>query len=230
VKHRTVALGLAAVLVGGTAVAAQIVSADPFAQTTRDQKDARSGTIPADLVETYCIGETAREQPLPDDPEAPQPPPKVERFSAAARGAIHERMRNLDAQTRYQVLYTPACGSRTDIKFVPGDDEIYGAWSCDVFVPGADLCQRGTIELSQQVFGPEFEANYGVNGLAQFQKTACHEIGHAVGLAHEPNDMAPFDPADYDDCMQSGALRKDPQRTYNAHHVEHINSQTPRAN
>lgn len=48
-------------------------------------------------------------------------------------------------------------------------------------------------------------------------KTACHEIGHSVGLAHA---------ATATDCMDFGAVpgTQIQWRNYNSHHIYHINS------
>lgn len=48
------------------------------------------------------------------------------------------------------------------------------------------------------------------------RKTACHELGHSLGLEHHTT---------YSDCMQNGAVTSGHQ-TYDAYHVNNINKRT----
>ncbi len=58
------------------------------------------------------------------------------------------------------------------------------------------------------------EVNEGSNDERDEEQTACHELGHSVGLSHASND-----------CMMSGEPPADLQyRRYSDHHRSHINN------
>ncbi|MFI0366696.1 hypothetical protein ACH35V_02385 [Actinomadura sp. 1N219] len=80
----------------------------------------------------------------------------------------------------------------------------------------AGYCDRVAAVLNQQVI--DENAN---NDESQYTKTACHELGHSVGLSHYPDDP----PGNGHDCMRSGIWDNGDiaYRTYNGHHVGHLN-------
>lgn len=68
-----------------------------------------------------------------------------------------------------------------------------------------NVCRRALVRLSPRE----------LNDSNNYLKTACHEVGHAVGLSHNP----PYDT----DCMISGWVGRR-YTTYSAHHRSHISS------
>ncbi|GIH77116.1 hypothetical protein Plo01_35450 [Planobispora longispora] len=97
----------------------------------------------------------------------------------------------------------------------------YGGTRCDVWWddPYADRCDR-----FRAVVDKNFIDSATSNRENQYTKTACHELGHTVGLAHY-DPMLPA-PAEGHDCMRSGLWADGSAwtRTYNSHHIDHINA------
>lgn len=91
-------------------------------------------------------------------------------------------------------------------------DGVLGSAECAVYWAGG-TCDRSLIRMNDRVLRQSPNVSYGL----QANKTACHELGHAVGLAH-----AQFG----DDCMDSG-WRADGSVQwvrYNEHHESHLNA------
>lgn len=98
------------------------------------------------------------------------------------------------------------CTNNTDILFTVKDSAsmtpfVRGSTSCRVWVTFGDVCDSFVV-----LFNSDLLLTY-----TQRRKTACHEIGHSVGLSHAPTG---------DDCMISGNYG---YAGYNQHHVSHIN-------
>jgi hypothetical protein len=219
-RNRLMALGLTAVLVAGTGVAAQRVNADAFGQSSADHTDPETGSIPDNLQHSYCFEDY--EYTAWDDEKEMDVAKRVV-LSDVGRAAVHRQMANLARQTIYEVDYQARCDDRTDVKVTPRPDGPWGVWSCTKGVPGTKLCEQGELTLWTWPIDPSmtpvFEESYPVSGREWFAKVACHEIGHSVGLAHNSENE--------DDCMWSGNAKKGIPLGYNAHHVEHINSRRP---
>lgn len=110
-------------------------------------------------------------------------------------------MHNLDDQTTMFDNQVPDCGANTDAKFHIAQLGFDGQWTC--------VDSSGNYCLSSRL---EFDHS-SITSLNDWKQTACHEVGHSVGLAH----------GDGSDCM--GTQHDDPNdREYDGHHVNHINS------
>ena len=97
---------------------------------------------------------------------------------------------------------------------------ILGRYVCFDYVDqGANICARSRVQLNEAVIG---QYPYRIDGIA---KTACHEIGHSVGLQHY-NTAGILAPNGESDCMRSGQVpsTKATWRSYGTHHKSHIDN------
>ncbi len=134
------------------------------------------------------------------------------------RTAFINAMVNLDTQTSYADFAESAgCNNVTDLVVV--QDTSLGArgqYACEGFNIN-NHCEQATLRFNPNNLPTANDRT----------KTACHEIGHSVGLKHGivsgPNADNAF-PA-YNDCMWSGSIPSGLDFDgYNAHHVAHINA------
>lgn len=106
-------------------------------------------------------------------------------------------------------------GTETDVVWLtenlPGSDR--GSARCEDYDNGKCDQYYSSLDLAEIAEGPDDELDE--------TKTACHELGHTVGLNHHPSS------GDWG-CMRSGpsgtALS---WRRYVDHHVDHINAHFP---
>ncbi len=170
------------------------------------QGNSTSGRVPDNFGHWYCFSGSG--------------------WTTAWQTVVNNRMLNLDTQTLYNDALSGTCDSLIDIKFVLDPNlgsGTRGAYRCDRDNNGEDGipnnadddCETSTIWLNPTL----------LTTVHQQRKTACHEIGHSVGLAHYPHSVTG---PTWDDCMVSGAVAAGNQwEVYNAHHVAHANSRTP---
>jgi hypothetical protein len=121
---------------------------------------------------------------------------------------------SLDAQTQ-MTADRVGCTSATDVRWfdanLPGS--IRGQYDCtNPGNPGpGDICLASDVTLDPD------EINQGDDDPEDRKKTACHEVGHSVGLIHGDNK---------DDCMINGPIPDTTAqwRNFSNHHVQdHIN-------
>jgi hypothetical protein len=132
------------------------------------------------------------------------------------RTAFATAMTNLDNLTRYAAFVEGAgCNGVTDLVVVQNTAlPLRGQYTCEAKNAFGD-CERATLSFNPNNLTT---ANDRV-------KTACHEIGHSVGLKHGITDGASPDNGSYTDCMKSGAITAGLDFDgYDAHHVVHINN------
>lgn len=112
-------------------------------------------------------------------------------------------MNYLDAYTSYYDTRA-SCTTTTDIWFrqVNSGMTDRGDYLCLDFNTWG-RCERARVRLNAAV----------LTDADNRRKTACHEIGHSVGLIHGGTA----------DCMLSGPVSK-PTYTYTQHHINHINA------
>ncbi|MFC6884564.1 MULTISPECIES: hypothetical protein [Actinomadura] len=130
----------------------------------------------------------------------------------------------LGARTQATVKKDPTCDfvaddGRTDVVFEEHglDPNVLGeTWCHDVWASGE--CDRADVVLSQTTIN-----QVASNDENEYTHTACHELGHTAGLSHYSKGSPP---GGTDDCMISGVYDNGAVtwRTYNPHHVGHINA------
>lgn len=133
-------------------------------------------------------------------------------LDAALFDNVDGRMANLDVQTTFSDSLI-GCSGVTDVTFLDGNlaTGYRGLYVCNDL--RVSTCWASTVTLDPA------EINLGANDEHDTSKTACHEIGHSVGLTHGGTT----------DCMRSGEAPSPPATAnvqYDAHHVGHINSQS----
>jgi predicted Zn-dependent protease len=115
-------------------------------------------------------------------------------------------MTNLDNQTVMTTGVQFACNDDADVTFFRVDSSIMGnnlgLSFCNKWTHISGVCAGAYVLLN---------SDYLVN-TSYRHKTACHEVGHTVGLTHG---------SAYGGCMISGLSTLN---TYSTHHVNHINS------
>lgn len=129
--------------------------------------------------------------------------------------ASYAMQTSLDAATDMEDLYLATCGATTtdvfflDANLPPG---WRGSYGCVVWVSAPTVCDSADVTLDPA------EINVGSNDEEDTTKSACHEVGHSVGLTHHDSP--------YDDCMLKGEIPNTnvQYRSYSAHHVGHINA------
>jgi hypothetical protein len=117
-------------------------------------------------------------------------------IAAGDQAVYHSAMQYLDDATSMYRIYTPSCGTSTDIWFIdnPNIDPQYNAITvcvatigasktCDAWWVGVDY---GNLYASS-IFWPGYFMPYNV-GLVWM---ARHEIGHTTGLSHS-SSSAPY--------------------------------------
>lgn len=134
------------------------------------------------------------------------------------RAAFESAMATLDLRTSYTQFQEPngVCNTVTDIVVVQDASlTARGQYSCQTFNAFND-CDQGEVRLNPNLLTTVLDRT----------KTACHEIGHSVGLRHgNPNVAA--DNNSYTDCMRSGNPPTGAgslPTSYDAHHIQHINN------
>jgi len=115
-------------------------------------------------------------------------------------------MTNLDNQSQMTIGTQYSCNSDADIRFSKVDSSILlgilGSYRCTSWTQVYGVCAGSSIQLNSDL----------LTSTSFRQKTACHEIGHSVGLTHG---------ASYGGCMISGFSTIN---FYSSHHISHINS------
>lgn len=183
-------LGIASALIGiASASLAPLAIADPWGGC----EPGDGGCKPDNTGHTFCFTDS-----MDNDPRV--------------RDAANYAMNNMDQQTQLYELRT-MCTDQTDAVFREVNlVGLRGEYEClDLAPDGPNTCNRAAIRIDNtQIIqdGPE-----GKEQLNR-EKTACHEVGHSLGMAHH---VSP-----YDDCMVNGRVSQD-HRDYNQHHREHIN-------
>lgn len=116
----------------------------------------------------------------------------------------------LDAQTVMVDQYEVNCDGETDIRWFDAtlDGNVRGTYRCVTYA-ASGICAAAYIHLDP------LELNEGANDEYDTTKTACHEVGHSVGLQHGDAKS---------DCMRNGEIPDTSVqwRRYSSHHVEHI--------
>lgn len=125
---------------------------------------------------------------------------------------VDGRMSNLDVQTSFTDSLV-ACDSATDVVFLDANlsGTLRGQYVCQQLI--GSVCEDSEVTLDPA------QLNIGDNDEHDTSKTACHEIGHSVGLTHGGTT----------DCMRNGEAPSPPSSvntTYDSHHVAHINAQS----
>ncbi|RAY15579.1 hypothetical protein DPM19_07230 [Actinomadura craniellae] len=134
----------------------------------------------------------------------------------------------LGARTQAVTRYESTC----DLTTGDGDGRSDTVW-VEAFweygVLGVAYCNgmnsNGTCDRIDALLS-ETEINYfASNDENEYTHTACHELGHTVGLRHY-DGAPPSDIGGVNDCMNSGVHDSGNilWRTYNSHHVGHINA------
>lgn len=128
-------------------------------------------------------------------------------------------MDNLDFQTDMSTGDPDTCSSVTDVQWrqrpLPGATRAW--WYCPLEHLVGDVCTAGIIEVDLD----EIAAQAGPYQL-NLDKTACHELGHSVGMTHHVHADVHDTQPDYDDCMVSGPVHAG-HDFYSIHHRFHVN-------
>jgi hypothetical protein len=189
-------LACGALAVAGALGVAGTAGADPFGLDTPTHNEPGVGGIPDSTIHTYCFSGAG--------------------WTQAWQDVVSSRMLNLDVQTLYEGPPV-ACDAATDVTFqLSSTLGARGDYRC-VTWNAVGFCDAAIVRLNS--------STAVLPNDHQRRKSACHEIGHSVGLAHG-TDTATF----WNDCMLSGTAPAGNQwEQYNAHHIAHINSRAPAA-
>jgi hypothetical protein len=119
--------------------------------------------------------------------------------SQNAKDASQYAMNNLDGQTTmFDTFISSGCTSVTDARFIKTTEPGDGYHQCLGF-NSAGECETAHVAI-----------NFGnMTSWADWKQTACHEVGHSVGLTH----------GNYD-CMDTDETKQQ----YSDHHVYHVNN------
>lgn len=107
-----------------------------------------------------------------------------------------------DIVRQHTDAYSPSGVNHYDSDY--GDTWWVGMWNCMVLY-GGSICVQGRVRYNIGVYN-ESNVNYA-------RSIACHEQGHAIGLAHSTGGSS---------CMFSSPAQERP--TYAPHDIAHINA------
>lgn len=169
------------------AVAPQAM-ADPWGTGTTD-----TGATPDGGSHAYCTNELGADSLLPN----------INYVMTQALGAMTDA-------TVVQHTLCDFLHPQTDVRWL--EDDLTGASGftiCAAMNPDNNNCDRNDVTLDLA------SINVGSNDDDDQSQTACHELGHTVGLSHATTD-----------CMMSGEPPSSATtwRTFDAHHRGHINA------
>jgi predicted Zn-dependent protease len=113
---------------------------------------------------------------------------------------------------------------------MPGGEEVIGETQCTAVL--ANVCDRFRSTVNGPFIRehyPDSMDNFQLYRDRQMRKTACHELGHTLGLFHYTTDDDRYNNGSTalytDSCQRSGwtGLTGDAwTRTYEEHHINHI--------
>jgi hypothetical protein len=131
--------------------------------------------------------------------------------SVVLASAIRRAMNTLDEQTNYTQINEPdfVCNTTTDVVWQQntGISDRGDFWCLDDNSSGR--CEQARLRLNPNL----------LTDTSNRRKTACHELGHSVGLTHGTFNV---DNDRYTDCMRSGLVDNDDAWwVYDDHHVKH---------
>lgn len=177
-----------------TAVLSLLLAALPWSSAAADGfalcygSEGQSGCLPDNKEHTYCWSDTFEQYVVMTD-------------------AGSYAMSNMVSQTTYTKTFISDCTQLTDVVWIRDPNlgaGTRGSYQCQAFNT-ADECEWSHVRLNPTLLNNDLNRN----------KTACHELGHSLGLTHHA--------APYSDCMVSGAVTSGHQH-YNDHHVTHVDN------
>lgn len=174
----------------GSALAATALAASVVGTAAADAfgtGGADTGWLADSRVHTYCHG--------------------IGTTGPTREDIVDYAMRTLASTTVMSRSFQSACTLNTDAIWQFGTiaPNVRGRYNC--LDRTGNVCNRATLKIDPALTG----------NMVNHRKTACHELGHSVGLTHRS--------ADFYQCMTNGAAPSDhiTYRRYRAHHVDHIN-------
>lgn len=147
--------------------------------------------------------------------------------SSAVRAQMYNAMVYMTDSTAANRSYASNCdlsgAGQTDVVWREGgmsDTGNIGEASCTVFWANTSprRCDRFLLRVNGSLVRSHYSSSANRN--RQYRKTACHELGHSLGLNHYPS---PYTAS----CQRSGwtgTVTSSWTRTWTSHHRSHINS------
>lgn len=179
------------------------------------------------VVATLFVAALLIARPVEAQGDTPQPdgPPDTGSHSWCYLSGFNQRttadaaMTWLRDQTVVQTLYPGACDAHTDVRWGQGNlSGAYGEARCRTRWDNG-RCDTYNVTLDMGAINNAARPN------EQLSKTACHELGHTVGVRHYfDNDLPGGDTAH--SCLRSGEVQASwtNLRVYGHHHrTQHIN-------
>lgn len=193
-RNRWRGLGLVAAALSmlATATIVLVLPATTASADTFGGCNSNEGCVPDNFSHVYCISGA---------------------MNGNLQTAVESALQYLHDETNYNVAVDGSgCVNTTDLVLI--QDTSLGArgqYACQLF-NGAGDCERANLRFNPNNLPT---ANDRV-------KTACHEVGHSVGLKH---GIPGVDNDTYTDCMFSGSIPPGLNfDEYDAHHIGHINN------
>lgn len=202
---------------------AVLVGPPPARADTHGDCNASSGCKPDSADHSYCF--------LPST---------YGTENDALRDSMTWSMNNLAAQTDMTVSH-PACDGGTDVKWARTDLENYvlAQWHCLSWVGTTCYTATNRIDIEEHYrIGNDpdniVDSSDGVMEAGELDLnrdiSACHELGHSVGLAHHDRSWY-YDNNEVYDCQRNDWLEpyagQNDWKRYSPHHVGHINTDSP---
>ncbi|MCX6396842.1 MAG: hypothetical protein NTV23_10185 [Propionibacteriales bacterium] len=132
---------------------------------------------------------------------------------SSMQSTMDAAMTRLRQQTVVDTAYYNPCDVHTDVRWVQGPTDVpaYGQTTCTLAWDNG-RCDRYRVRLNKAVLD---DAPHPSD---QYRKTACHELGHSVGLSHYSGSDYPGTDTTHS-CMRSGDVSgQDWNILYGAHH------------
>ena len=123
-------------------------------------------------------------------------------------------------QTVVDTIYYSSCNDAIDVKWTEKSvPNAFGSAVCK-YRTSLDRCDQYIVTLNMTTI------NASAHPASQRRKTACHELGHTVGVRHYSGDNRPGSDTTHS-CLRSGPVPT-PDRSWhkrfgNHHRVSHIN-------
>lgn len=135
---------------------------------------------------------------------------------------IEWSMGTLESQTIVNAERHPYCTAQTDVRwqqrYIPSG--YYGLTNC-LDLNSNNRCDQWRVRIDYGLM-----QDYANTPPGEARHTACHELGHTVGVRHYGQDGVPNPDPSGHSCMRSGDFGdgSTPYHTYGPHHISaHIN-------